>query len=218
MGCPAAASSPFRRAPEARNAPLARAVLIGLSKANAMGRRIKKRKPNDYGDGTAAADRPGKRRASMHRRIEGTGERRGLDMGTLDKAIGFALRRAQISVFADYAEATRDLAVSTAQFAILCLVRANAGLSQGSLGQVLGIEGPRTAFIIDDLEKRGLLVRRPLPSDRRARAIFLTPLGRRLHEQVAKREAAHNAKMIERLRGEDRDALLRMLALLATPV
>lgn len=137
-------------------------------------------------------------------------------MGTLDKAIGFALRRAQIAVFADYAEATSDLGISTAQFAVLCLVRANAGLNQGSLGEALGIEGPRTAFIVDDLERRGLLLRRPVPSDRRARAVFLTPLGQKLHREVAKREAAHNAKMIARLRGEDKDALFRMLALLAT--
>jgi DNA-binding MarR family transcriptional regulator len=138
-------------------------------------------------------------------------------MGGLEGAIGFALRRAQIAVFDHYSELTQGLGVTPAQFAALSLIQANPGLNQVSLGEALCIEGPRTAVVIDDLERRGLVTRKAAPADRRSHAIFLTPAGRSLHKKVAKREAEHNAHMIERLRGEDKDALLRMLRLLATP-
>jgi DNA-binding MarR family transcriptional regulator len=141
-----------------------------------------------------------------------------LDMAGLEDAIGFALRRAQLSVFADYSAAVQDLGVTAAQFSVLRLVHANAGVRQTAIAAALGIEAPRTAFVLDELARRGLLERQPSPSDRRARALYLTPAGRRVLRMLNRREAAHAARMNERLRGEDRAALLRMLRNLATPL
>jgi DNA-binding MarR family transcriptional regulator len=141
-----------------------------------------------------------------------------LDMAGLEDAIGFALRRAQLAVFADYSAAVQDLGVTPAQFSVLRLVNANAGVKQAAIAAALGIEAPRTAFMLDELARRELLERRPSPSDRRAHALHLTPAGTRVLRTLNRREAAHVARMNERLRGEDRAALLRMLHNLATPL
>lgn len=141
-----------------------------------------------------------------------------LDMGGLDEVIGVMIRRAQVAVFEDYRQLTRDLDISTAQFAVMRLAHTNPGINQTVMANTLGAEASRMVFIIDDLERRGLVTRLASTVDRRSRAIFLTAQGRKLHKAVSKRVERQNRRMIERLRGDDPGTLLRMLRNLAAPV
>ena len=141
---------------------------------------------------------------------------RALDLGGLDQVIGYAIRRAQVAVFQDYDELTADLGITTIQFSVMRLAHANPGLNQTALANALGADTPRMVLIIDDLERRGLVVRLASTVDRRSRAIFLTPDGRKLHTVLSKRVAEQNRRMVKRLRGDNKDHLLRMLHKLAT--
>ncbi len=169
----------------------------------------------------ATATRPSELPAARHGggRARATAERalRPLDMGGLDKVIGFALRRAQVAAFQDYAEITSDLGISTVQFSVMRLANANPGVSQTALASALGAEPPRMVTIIDDLARRGLIERLASTVDRRARAIFLTAEGRKLHSVLSKRVAGENRRFARRLRSGDKALLLRMLQDLATP-
>lgn len=74
---------------------------------------------------------------------------------------------------------------------------------------------PRSATeVVDALESRGLVERRPDPDDRRATSIVPTPEGLRLHELLdgARRTAAE--ELFGRLGAGDRAELDRILALL----
>jgi DNA-binding MarR family transcriptional regulator len=141
-----------------------------------------------------------------------------VDMGGLEEILGFMLRRAQLAAFQDYGELTEDLGITTAQFSVMRLAHANPGINQTALANALGAVTPRMVFIIDDLERRGLLMRLPSTVDRRSHAIFLTPEGRKLHKALTKRVAKQNDRMIARLRGADPASLLRMLRLLTNPL
>jgi DNA-binding MarR family transcriptional regulator len=139
------------------------------------------------------------------------------DMGGLDGIIGYAIRRAQAAVFQDYNEMTADLGITATQFAVLRLAQRNPGLNQTALANALGADGPRMVLIIDDLERRGLVARLASTVDRRSRAIFLTPSGRALHKVLSRRVAQQERRMVKRLRGGDKEMLLRLLHALATP-
>jgi DNA-binding MarR family transcriptional regulator len=141
-----------------------------------------------------------------------------LDWGGLDEIIGFMVRRAQASAFEDFRYCAGDIDLTPVQFAALRLVHANPGINQTTLANALGAEAPRMVIIIDRLERQGLLTRLASTVDRRSRVIFLTPEGRALHKAISKRVEVQNRRMIERLAGEDPQALLRMLRKLATPV
>jgi DNA-binding MarR family transcriptional regulator len=143
---------------------------------------------------------------------------RALDLGGLDEVIGYALRRAQVAVFQDYDELTAYLGITTIQFSVIRLAHANPGLNQTALANALGADTPRMVLIIDELEHRGLVMRLASTVDRRSRAIFLTPEGRKLHAVLSKRVAEQNRRMVRRLRGEDKGLLLKMLRNLATPL
>jgi DNA-binding MarR family transcriptional regulator len=77
---------------------------------------------------------------------------------------------------------------------------------------------PRSATeVVDALESRGLVERRPDPDDRRATSVVPTPEGLRLHALLdeARRTAAD--ELFARLDAGDRAELDRILGLLAAP-
>ena len=53
-----------------------------------------------------------------------------LDLGPLPHLLGYALRRAQIAVFADFIAAFEPLGLRPAQFSVLLLIDINPGCKQ----------------------------------------------------------------------------------------
>jgi DNA-binding MarR family transcriptional regulator len=69
--------------------------------------------------------------------------------------------------------------------------------------------------LVDELERRGLLQRRPSPVDRRAHALVLTPEGRRLLGKLMQMSAAHEAQLCAGLSQAERRRLLVLLSQVA---
>ena len=63
----------------------------------------------------------------------------GVDYGVLDDLLGYSLRRAQVVMFLAFHRATRGLEITPPRFSALVIIGANPGLSQSTLGAVLGI-------------------------------------------------------------------------------
>lgn len=141
-----------------------------------------------------------------------------VDTSGLGDFVGYAIRRAQLAVFQEFKTWMAEFEVTTAQFSVLLLVRDNPGLNQKTLAGTLGVETPRMVLIVDYLENRGLVTRLASTVDRRARAIFLTAPGRKLLRQLDRRSAEYERRIVERLRGDDKATLMRMLRHLAEPV
>ena len=95
----------------------------------------------------------------------------------LPTLLGYALRRTQSAVFADFAATfvRADEALTPGEFGLLVLVERNAGLSQMALARALGIDRSTLVPILDRLQARGLLLRDASPTDGRTHALALTP-------------------------------------------
>ncbi|MBW7851372.1 MAG: MarR family transcriptional regulator [Rhodospirillales bacterium] len=145
----------------------------------------------------------------------GAGER-AIDMGGLPDFIGYALRRAQIRVFEDFIRSLAKLDVSPAQFSVLLVIDRNPGLKQSQVSAVLGIQRTNFVAMVDELERRGLVVRQAVPNDRRSHALVLTDHGRENLRKAAKLQAKHERRLGERLGEGGREALLRLLRALAS--
>jgi DNA-binding MarR family transcriptional regulator len=139
--------------------------------------------------------------------------RRELDWGLLPDLLGYALRRAQVAAFADFARAVPEL--TPGQFGVLTLIERNSGLSQSELGDALGVDRSTVVATLDRLQGRGLLARAPSPSDRRAHALRLTAEGRVLLADAGRRIAEHEARIAADLSAEERRRLMALLARLA---
>jgi DNA-binding MarR family transcriptional regulator len=61
------------------------------------------------------------------------------------------------------------------------------GHPMGSLAQAVGCDASTMTWLVDRLEERGLVQRRMLPSDRRVKAVALTPRGAQIKAKLAER-------------------------------
>ena len=97
------------------------------------------------------------------------------------------------------------------EFAVLRAVDVLQGQTQQALGDRLQIPRSRMVAIVDELEARGLLERRPNPADRRVREIHLTAAGRKALEQAFAEAIAYERRVTEPLTDAQQQQLLGLL-------
>ncbi|MEU2281546.1 MarR family winged helix-turn-helix transcriptional regulator [Streptomyces sp. NPDC013178] len=83
--------------------------------------------------------------------------------------------------------------------------------TQAALAQAIRADKTRIIAVLDDLENRGLIRRRPDPKDRRARLLSLTVEGRRLRDTVQSAIQKGEERLLAQLPAADRDGFLRSL-------
>jgi DNA-binding MarR family transcriptional regulator len=94
-------------------------------------------------------------------------------------------------------------------------VAAAEGQSQQALAESLQIPASRMVALVDGLEQRGLMERRPIAGDRRVRALHLSRDGRRVLRKVMDASAKHEAELCSGLDASDRTQLIGLLSRLA---
>ena len=90
------------------------------------------------------------------------------------------------------------------------------GQSQQALGEALQIPPSRMVALIDALEQRGVLKRRPSPNDRRIRTLHLTQAGRRLLGRIMEISLEHEQQLCRGLQPAEREQLIALLNQVAT--
>jgi DNA-binding MarR family transcriptional regulator len=130
--------------------------------------------------------------------------------GPLD-SVAFLLSQLGFVVSRGFHQALAPLGIDPRHFLLLRFVAREQGRSQQSLGDMLRIPASRMVALVDHLEQRGLVERRPNPSDRRARALHLTPAGQRLLGQAFEVAARHETAFGTSLTLDERRQLLTML-------
>jgi DNA-binding MarR family transcriptional regulator len=98
---------------------------------------------------------------------------------------------------------------------VLRAVGVQEGQTQQALGDRLQIPRSRMVSILDDLETRRLLERRPNPADRRVREIHLTDAGRDALEQAFHQAIAYEQEVTAPLEPAEREQLLDLLERIA---
>lgn len=138
-----------------------------------------------------------------------------LDYDVLDDLLGYSLRRAQVAMFLSFHEATRGQPITPPRFTALVLIGANPGLSQSTLGSVLGIARSGAMALADWMVERKLVERRRRPNDGRAWGLHLTAHGERLVQRMRRRVVEEDRHRTAVLSGRERNELLRLLGKLA---
>jgi DNA-binding MarR family transcriptional regulator len=136
-----------------------------------------------------------------------------LDRGLLPSLLGYALRRSQSAVFADFAATfTRaGEALTPGEFGLLVLVERNAGMSQMALARALGIDRSTLVPILNRLQGRGFLVRRASPTDGRTHALVLTPAGAKALARFSRLVIAHEKRIASGLSADETRILIDLL-------
>jgi len=132
------------------------------------------------------------------------------DLGGLEDATGYALRRVQLAIFSDFARRFAELDLKPAQYSTLLVIAANPGQTQSAIGAALGILRPNFVALLDELERRGLAQRTRSETDRRSHAVVLTPAGETMLARARAIQTAQEESIRDILGAEGRDALIEL--------
>jgi DNA-binding MarR family transcriptional regulator len=126
-------------------------------------------------------------------------------------SIGYAIRRAQMRVYDEFFSLLADLDTTPTRYTLMLLIRENEGIRAVDLARNLGVAPSRMVKLIDDLERRKLISRETLRSDRRNRILVLTAQGEQKLNQLERLVERHEARLTEGFSMEDRECLLGLL-------
>jgi DNA-binding MarR family transcriptional regulator len=97
------------------------------------------------------------------------------------------------------------------EFAVLRHVEEEPGIDQNGLSERLGVDRNSTSLLVNRLESNGLVARRVNGDDRRARLLYLTRDGNRIHDRLRPKTFAGWRRMLSVLKPEERELLLDLL-------
>jgi len=103
-----------------------------------------------------------------------------VDTSFLESLLGYNARRAALTVIEVFLERMSIYGLRPVDFSLLSLVAHNPGVTSRQLCTALGILPPNLVRLVADMDKRGLIVRRPHPTDGRAIGLHLTADGKKL--------------------------------------
>lgn len=134
-----------------------------------------------------------------------------IDTSYLETLLGYNARRAALVIIEQFLKRMAVYDLRPVDFSVLSLITHNPGISSRQLCSALNILPPNLVGMINTLEKRELILRKPHPSDRRILGLHLSDAGGKLMknaEQTAK-ELENDAA--SKLSAGERKTLTRLL-------
>jgi DNA-binding MarR family transcriptional regulator len=141
-----------------------------------------------------------------------------VDFGPLANWIGFHLRLAQTASFQAFTQEARSIDLSPGRFATLLLIGRNPGISQTALAAANGRDKSTLTPILEDLERRGFIVREKLKTDRRSYQLTLTDAGKKMLDQLMTCAKRHDDNLDRIIGPKDRAKFLKTLQKIAAEI
>ena len=133
----------------------------------------------------------------------------------LQSQIGFILRVANqvaVELFTETLDPIlMDEKVTTAQFAVLSTAWEFSGINQSELASFVSMDMPTLNGVLKRLVSRGHVLVELSPDDKRRRAIFLSPSGRRLAEQLRIHGVQVSRRILSPLSADEKVTLVAIL-------
>jgi DNA-binding MarR family transcriptional regulator len=136
-------------------------------------------------------------------------------ISALDASPSHLLHRALQLALDIYAMDQDSSALTQRQFAVLCAVANDEGLSQTGLVRATGIDRSTLADMVARMITKGLLARERSAADARANTVRLTELGRTILDAAAPRVEAADQRLLDLLGAKKREAFMESLRKLA---
>ena len=124
----------------------------------------------------------------------------------------YLIRRLQMISTAIIAEEFEDEDMPVLQWAVLTIIESNPEIDQSRLAEVVAIDKTNTGRLVDDLEAKGLVERRPHDSDRRVWMLRCTPLGHKTRKRLRTRALATQDRLLSCLKPADRERFIDLMS------
>ncbi len=134
-----------------------------------------------------------------------------VDTRYLEGLVGYNARRASLFIVEDFLKHMAVYDLRPVDFSVLALITHNPGITSRQLCTTLAIQPPNLVGMVNALEKRELITRRPHPHDGRAMGLHLTPTGKKLVRQAEQTVARLEDEATARLSPAERQTLMQLL-------
>jgi DNA-binding MarR family transcriptional regulator len=155
--------------------------------------------------------------APMPKPADAVAPKSGSRPSALSDDLSFLLARANAISLAAGNAALAAHGLKARSYSVLLLTTDESRPTQRELAEFLRLDPSQVVSLVDDLQSRGLVERRPDPADRRANVVVATDAGRQV--AAAARETARRAE--EQVHGQltrdERQTLTELLRVLAFP-
>ncbi|WP_291013603.1 MarR family transcriptional regulator [Hydrogenophaga sp.] len=108
----------------------------------------------------------------------------GLDTSYLESLLGYNARRTALAVIGVFLRRMAPFELRPVDFSVLTLIAHNPGATSRQICAALDIQPPNLVGLIRQMEARGLVQRKPHPTDRRAQGLHLSAAGKRLQREA----------------------------------
>jgi DNA-binding MarR family transcriptional regulator len=144
----------------------------------------------------------------MTETTEAATEATSIDFG---QALGSILR----SYLDNARDAISDVPGGPRGFQVMSVANGDECSNQATIATRLGIDRTVMTYLVDDLEKAGLVTRRPDPADRRARQVVLTAKGAKAYAAASERVAQVERAVLGTLSDADAAVFRQLLVRVA---
>ena len=134
-----------------------------------------------------------------------------IDTSYLETLLGYNARRAALAVIAVFLQRMAPHGLRPVDFSVLTLIAHNPGITSRQLCATLDILPPNLVGMIKTLDQRGLIERKPHPTDRRAQGLHLSPAGIKLQKAAQATATQLETDVASRLSKEELQTLKTLL-------
>jgi DNA-binding MarR family transcriptional regulator len=132
-------------------------------------------------------------------------------MDAVYSAPGYLFRRMQQIAVSIFVEECRDHHLTPVQFAALVAIRTHPGIDATRLSAVIAFDRSTLGNVIERLEAKEYVERKPSREDKRIKLLHLTKSGAALLRDIMPSVDRAQARMLQPLKPADRKTLLALL-------
>jgi len=132
-------------------------------------------------------------------------------MDAVYTAPGYLFRRLQQIAVAIFIEECKAFDLTPVQYAALIAIRTHPGIDATRLSAVIAFDRSTLGSVIERLEAKDYVERKPAPEDKRVKLLYLTKAGANLLREIMPSVDRVQARILQPLKPADRKTLLTLL-------
>jgi MarR family transcriptional regulator, lower aerobic nicotinate degradation pathway regulator len=132
-------------------------------------------------------------------------------MDAIYTAPGYLFRRIQQIAVAIFIEECKAFDLTPVQYAALIAIRTHPGIDATRLSAVIAFDRSTLGSVIERLQAKNYIERKPAPEDKRVKLLYLTKTGVGLLRDIMPAVDRAQARMLQPLKPADRKTLLTLL-------
>ena len=126
-------------------------------------------------------------------------------------APGYLFRRMQQIAVSIFMEECKAFDLTPVQYAALIAIHTHPGIDATRLSAVIAFDRSTLGSVIERLQAKDLVERKPAPEDKRIKLLYLTKSGASILREIIPAVERAQARMLEPLKPTDRKTLMGLL-------